>query len=134
MLGSIAGTLIACLSAWGLTYLFKLDGGNPPYIVPLLSQSAMQIDTRSLYIGMMFLANTGTLMDLSMDISYPALMKSGLPVGRGMHCRCIIYGESKKPGWTVRPTWLVLCDRGSFPFPPHPLKYSTSLTGSPPIL
>ena len=98
VLGSIAGTLVTCLSAWGLTYLLKLDGGDLPYVVPLLSQSAMQIDTRSLYIGMMFLANSGALMDLSMDISvsleeihhhkpdisYPALMKSGLLVGRSV--------------------------------------------------
>lgn len=98
VLGSIAGTLLTCLSAWGLTYLLKLDGGDLPYVVPLLSQSAMQIDTRSLYIGMMFLANSGALMDLSMDISvsleeihhhkpdisYPALMKSGLLVGRSV--------------------------------------------------
>lgn len=98
ILGSIAGTLVTCLSAWGLTYLLKLDGGDLPYVVPLLSQSAMQVDTRSLYIGMMFLANSGALMDLSMDISvsleeihyhkpdisYPALMKSGLLVGRSV--------------------------------------------------
>jgi uncharacterized membrane protein len=98
ILGSLAGTLVTCLAAWGLTILLKLDGGDLPYVVPLLSQSAMQVDTRSLYIGMMFLANSGALMDLSMDISvsleeihyhkpdisYPALMKSGLLVGRSV--------------------------------------------------
>jgi yibE/F family protein len=52
--------------------------------VPLLSQSAMRVDTRSLYIGMMFLANSGALMDLSMDISRRTLMKSGLLVGRSV--------------------------------------------------
>ena len=55
ILGSVAGTVVTCLSAWGLTILLKLDGGDLPYVVPLLSQSAMQVDTRSLYIGMMFL-------------------------------------------------------------------------------
>lgn len=98
ILGSVAGTLVTCLSAWGLTYLLKLDGGDLPYVVPLLSQSAMQIDTRSLYIGMMFLANSGALMDLSMDISVSLeeihyhkpdirrgeMMKSGLVVGRSV--------------------------------------------------
>ena len=98
ILGSLAGTLVTCLAAWGLTILLKLDGGDLPYVVPLLSQSAMQVNTRSLYIGMMFLANSGALMDLSMDISvsleeihyhkpdisYPALMKSGLLVGRSV--------------------------------------------------
>lgn len=78
--------------------MLKLDGGDLPYVVPLLIQSAMQVDTRSLYIGMMFLANSGALMDLSMDISVSmeevhrhkpdisrrALMKSGLLVGRSV--------------------------------------------------
>lgn len=98
ILGSVAGTVVTCLSAWGLTILLKLDGGDLPYVVPLLSQSAMQVDTRSLYIGMMFFANSGALMDLSMDISVSmeevhrhkpdisrrALMKSGLLVGRSV--------------------------------------------------
>lgn len=84
ILGSVAGTVVTCLSAWGLTILLKLDGGDLPYVVPLLSQSAMQVDTRSLYIGMMFLANSGALMDLSMDISRRVLMKSGLLVGRSV--------------------------------------------------
>lgn len=65
ILGSVAGTVVTCLSAWGLTILLKLDGGDLPYVVPLLSQSAMRVDTRSLYIGMMFLANSGALMDSS---------------------------------------------------------------------
>lgn len=96
--GSLAGTLVTCGASILLTYLLKLDGGDLPYVVPLLSQSSMTIDTRSLYIGMMFLANSGALMDLSMDvavsleeihyhkpdISRLALMKSGLVVGRSV--------------------------------------------------
>lgn len=98
ILGSLAGTLVTCAAAWGLTVLLKLDGGDLPYVVPLLAQSTMRVDTRSLYIGMMFLANSGALMDLSMDISVSleeirnhkpeisrgALMKSGLVVGRSV--------------------------------------------------
>lgn len=96
--GSLAGTLITCLLSVLLTSLLKLDGGDLPYIVPLLSQSTMSIDTRALYIGMMFIANSGALMDLSMDVSVSceelsrhrpdltprALLKSGLVVGRGV--------------------------------------------------
>lgn len=38
ILGSVAaGTVVTCLSAWGLTILLKLDGGDLPYVVPLLS-------------------------------------------------------------------------------------------------
>lgn len=96
--GSLAGTLVTCASAILLTHLLKLDGGDLPYVVPLLAQSSMTIDTRSLYIGMMFLANSGALMDLSMDvavsleeirfhkpdISRTALIRSGLVVGRSV--------------------------------------------------
>ncbi len=96
--GSLAGTLVTCTSAILLTHLLKLDGGDLPYVVPLLAQSSMTIDTRSLYIGMMFLANSGALMDLSMDvavsleeirfhkpdISRTALIRSGLVVGRSV--------------------------------------------------
>ncbi|MDD3410463.1 MAG: YibE/F family protein, partial [Eubacteriales bacterium] len=96
--GSIAGTLITCASAMLLTSLLKLDGGDLPYVVPLLSQSSMTLDTRALYIGMMFIANSGALMDLSMDVSVSCeeicrhrpdlprreLLASGLIVGRGV--------------------------------------------------
>ncbi len=98
VLGSLAGTLVTCAAAVGLTYLLKLDGGDLPYVVPLLAQSSMGVDTRSLYIGMVFLANSGALMDLSMDISVStvelhrhrpdlgsrALMRSGFVVGRSV--------------------------------------------------
>ncbi len=96
--GSLAGTLVTCGASILLTYLLKLDGGDLPYVVPLLSQSSMTIDTRGLYIGMMFLANSGALMDLSMDVAVSLeeihyhkpdigrmeLLKSGLLVGRSV--------------------------------------------------
>ena len=98
VLGALAGTLVTCSAAWLLTFVLKLDGGDLPYVVPLLAQSAMGVDTRGLYIGMMFLANSGALMDLSMDISASmeeirlhrpdisrgALIRSGLSVGRSV--------------------------------------------------
>ncbi len=98
VLGSAAGTVMTCLAAVFLTHLLKLDGGDLPYVVPLLAQSSMGVDTRSLYIGMVFLANSGALMDLSMDVSVSmeeicfhkpditraALMRSGLMVGRSV--------------------------------------------------
>ena len=98
VLGALAGTLVTCTAAWLLTLTLKLDGGDLPYVVPLLAQSAMGVNTRELYIGMMFLANSGALMDLSMDISASmeeirvhkpdvsrgALIRSGLSVGRSV--------------------------------------------------
>lgn len=98
LLGSLAGTFVTCLSAVALTELFRLDGGEVPYLVPLLSQTALTLDVKSLYIAMIFLANSGALMDLSMDIAVSceeicfhrpdiprkALLKSGLMIGRGV--------------------------------------------------
>lgn len=96
ILGAATGTVVTCVCAVLFTHLLKLDGGDLPYLVPLLSQSAMQIDSRSLYIGMMFLVSSGALMDLAMDVavaldeihrvkpdvSSKELLKSGLFVGR----------------------------------------------------
>lgn len=98
VLGSLAGTLVTCTAAVLLTDALKFDGGDLPYVVPLLAQSSMGVDTRSLYIGMVFLANSGALMDLSMDVaasmeeirfhkpdvSRIALVRSGLIVGRSV--------------------------------------------------
>ncbi len=98
LLGSLSGTLITCVSAILLTNLFKLDGGDAPYLVPLLSQSSLTLNPKNLYIGMVFLANSGALMDLSIDIavsceeicyhkpdiSRAALLKSGMLTGRGV--------------------------------------------------
>jgi uncharacterized membrane protein len=96
--GSFAGTLLTC----GLSVLFgnmmKLDGGTLTYAVPLLSQSTMTFDLRELFFAMVFIANSGALMDLSMDISSAcreitvhnpgitrrALLKSGFVVGRNV--------------------------------------------------
>ena len=97
-LGSLAGTATTFVLALTLTGLLKLDGGDIPYVVPLLSQSAMMVDTRALFIGMMFIANSGALMDLSIDISVaceeiqhhcptisrPVMLRSAFTVGRGV--------------------------------------------------
>ena len=97
-LGSLAGTFTTFVLAMLLTDALKLDGGDIPYIVPLLSQSSMMVNTRALFIGMMFIANSGALMDLSIDISVACeeiqhrcetisrreMLKSALVVGRGV--------------------------------------------------
>lgn len=69
VLGSLAGTLVTGVLSIVLTGALRLDGGDIPYVVPLLSQSFMQLDIRALYCGMIFIANSGALMDLSMDIA-----------------------------------------------------------------
>ena len=98
LIGSLSGTVITCVLAVLFTHWLKLDGGDIPYLVPLLSQSSLQLDPRGLFIGMMFIANSGAVMDLSMDISVScqevqthscdisrsALFKSGREVGRNV--------------------------------------------------
>lgn len=96
--GSLLGTLVTCALSVTFGTLLKLDGGSMNYVVPLLMQSSMQVDIRSLFFAMAFIANSGALMDLSMDIasacgeiclhspdiSRCALIKSGFAVGRNV--------------------------------------------------
>lgn len=98
LMGSLSGTLVTCVLALAFTDWLKLDGGDIPYLIPLLSQSSLQLDPRGLFIGMMFIANSGAVMDLSMDISVSCrevqlhscdisrteLFKSGTVIGRNV--------------------------------------------------
>lgn len=96
MLGSMCGTLITIVLAVFFINLFKLDGGGLPYIVPLISQSGMTFNMNALFLSMVFVSNSGAVMDLAMDIaaasaevkahapqiSRKELMKAGFSVGR----------------------------------------------------
>lgn len=96
--GSLMGTMTTGVLSVVLTHVLRLDGGDIPYLVPLLSQTSMRLDARSLYCGMIFIANSGALMDLSMDvaascleicrhkpdISRRALFKSGIIISRSV--------------------------------------------------
>jgi len=96
--GSFLGTLLTCVLAVVFGNLMKLDGGSLPYIVPLIAQSSMQLDIRELFFAMVFIANSGALMDLAMDIaaalyevqvhspdiSRLEILRSGLAVGRNV--------------------------------------------------
>ncbi len=98
MLGSLQGTALTCALAVGFGTLLKLDGGSLPYVVPLIAQSTMTLDIRSLFFAMVFIANSGALMDLSMDIASACeelvlhkpeitrreLLRSGFSVGRSV--------------------------------------------------
>ena len=96
MIGSAGGTFITILLAVIFIHLFKLDGGGLPYIVPLLSQSGMTFDMNQLFLSTVFIANSGAVMDLAMDIAAASsevklhapgisrmeLLKAGFSVGR----------------------------------------------------
>ncbi len=96
--GAFAGTLLTCTLSVLFGNMMKLDGGTLTYAVPLLSQSTMTFDLKELFFAMVFIANSGALMDLSMDISSAcreiavhdpgisrrSLLKSGFVVGRNV--------------------------------------------------
>ena len=98
LLGSLLGTGLTCLLAVVFGSALKLDGGDIPYVVPLLSQAGLRLDIRDLFFCMVFLGSSGALMDLAMDmsaaihevllhhpqISRSELIKSGFRVGRSV--------------------------------------------------
>jgi uncharacterized membrane protein len=98
LIGSLLGTGVTCVLAVAFGNLLKVDGGSLPYVVPLIAQGGMKINLKELFFSMVFLANSGALMDLSMDIASASeevhlhnptiargkLLKSGLSVGRSV--------------------------------------------------
>ncbi len=98
LLGSLLGTGLTCLLAVVFGNALKLDGGDIPYVVPLLSQAGLRLDIKDLFFSMVFLGSSGALMDLAMDMSaavhevllhHPGiiraeLIKSGFRVGRSV--------------------------------------------------
>lgn len=97
-LGSTLGTLLTCVLSLVFGNLLKLNGGTLPYVVPLIAQGALQIDIREIFFSMVFIANSGALMDLAMDISSSCeeiqqkkpeirrmeLIRSGFTIGRSV--------------------------------------------------
>ena len=98
IVGSLLGTAVTCVGAVLFGHLLKLDGSNLPYVVPIIAQSNMQLNLREIFFAMVFIANSGALMDLSMDIasacaelvlhkpdiSRRELLRSGFAVGRNV--------------------------------------------------
>lgn len=98
LLGSLMGTGLTCLLAVVFGNALKLDGGDIPYVVPLLSQAGLKLDIKDLFFSMVFLASSGALMDLAMDMSAAVnevllhhpditrseLIRSGFRVGRSV--------------------------------------------------
>ena len=98
ILGSLLGTLITCALAVVFGNWLKLDGGNLPYVVPIIAQSNMTLNLREIFFAMVFISNSGALMDLSMDIASACqeliyhkpeitpneLMKSAFAIGRNV--------------------------------------------------
>lgn len=96
MIGSLLGTALTCVLSVTFGTLLKLDGSSLPYVIPILAQSHLQFNLREIFFSMVFIANSGALMDLSMDIastceelrwhnpelSRKNLIRSGFAVGK----------------------------------------------------
>ena len=98
ILGSLLGTAITCALAVLFGHWLKLDGGSLPYVVPIITQSNMTLNLREIFFAMVFISNSGALMDLSMDIASAChelirhkpditpqeLLKSAFSIGRNV--------------------------------------------------
>lgn len=96
--GGISGVAASCAMAFVFTHLFKINGASMPYSQALLYSGYETLNLTDIYIGAVFLAASGALMDLAMDVSAgmdevlkanPAisrrqLVASGLSIGRSV--------------------------------------------------
>ncbi|MDR3161031.1 MAG: YibE/F family protein [Spirochaetaceae bacterium] len=94
--GSMGGVLLTSALAFFFTYWFKIHGAVRPFSESLLYSGYTHLNLVHLFISGIFLASSGAMMDLSMDIAsamdeikkqYPAisrvnLIKSGVSVSR----------------------------------------------------
>jgi uncharacterized membrane protein len=113
-LGSLLGTVLTCALSFTFGALLKLDGGSMPYVVPILAQTSMQLNLREIFFSMVFIANSGALMDLSMDIASAAeeIERHKPGISRGMLLRsCFAVGRNVIGTMT---TTLMLAYSGSY--------------------
>ncbi|MDR2194599.1 MAG: YibE/F family protein [Treponema sp.] len=94
--GSMGGVLLTSSLAFFFTYWFKIHGAVRPFAETLIYSGYTHLNIAHLFISGIFLASSGAIMDLSMDIAsamdeikkqHPAitrfnLIKSGVSVSR----------------------------------------------------
>ncbi|MBN2403254.1 MAG: YibE/F family protein, partial [Spirochaetes bacterium] len=97
-LGSMLGVLVTCGLAVWFNHLFRLHGAVRPFAEMLLYSGFYDLNLTDIFIASVFIACSGAVMDLSMDIAAtmhelkiqnPGIgfiehMKSGLRVGRAV--------------------------------------------------
>ena len=95
-LGSFAGVLTTMLLALLFTHWFQLNGATSPFLESLTYSGFGHLDLVNMFIAGIFIASSGAVMDLAMDIAaamyeirekHPCisrgeLFRSGLTVGR----------------------------------------------------
>ncbi len=96
--GSLLGVLAAAITGWVFSTLFKINGAVMPYAQSLLNSGYGYLSLSDIYIGAIFLASSGAVMDLAMDISsgieevsnnnrtlkFKELFLSGIRIGRSV--------------------------------------------------
>jgi len=96
--GAFLGVLTSCLLAMYFTQAFRVHGAVLPFSETLLYAGFGHLDLTRIYISAVFIAASGAVMDLAMDvaasmaeivekqqeISRVELMRSGLRVGRAV--------------------------------------------------
>ena len=96
--GSLLGVLAAAITGWFFSTLFKINGAVMPYAQSLLNSGYGYLSLSDIYIGAIFLASSGAVMDLAMDISsgieevsnnnrtlkFKELFLSGIRIGRSV--------------------------------------------------
>ncbi|WP_456325698.1 YibE/F family protein [Desulfonauticus submarinus] len=68
-IGSLLGIIVTCLIAYYSTYRVKIHGAVMPFSEPLLYAGFGHLNLTEIYIGTIFLASSGAVMDIAMDIS-----------------------------------------------------------------
>jgi uncharacterized membrane protein len=96
--GAMLGVLVSCAMAVFFTSLFNINGSVMPYSQALFYSGYEFLDLQRIYIGAIFLASSGAVMDLGMDIaagmqevathrpgiSRRALAASGIRIGQNV--------------------------------------------------
>jgi len=69
ILGSLAGTALTCCLAISFGHAFRIHGSILPYSESLLYAGYAHLNLTDIFIAAIFIASSGALMDLAMDIS-----------------------------------------------------------------
>jgi uncharacterized membrane protein len=97
-MGSFSGILVTCLMAVLFSKYFFLNGSTRPFAKTVLMKVSTDIDITRIFIAGVFIACSGAVMDLAMDISaalceikvhhpritFKELLGSGLKIGRSV--------------------------------------------------
>ncbi len=68
-LGTVSGIVVTCILSIIFTRLLKLSGAVRPFMETLLYSGYSQINITDIFIASIFMAASGALMDISMDVA-----------------------------------------------------------------